>query len=138
MLNIDFNNIRPMNGSARDGFEEFVCQLARREDILCTKKFVRNGKPDGGVECYWILEDGSEVAWQAKYFCKAFGDSQYQQIDGSVKEALNTHPNLRRYIIAVPTDPSDAHITSRMSMKERIDGSVERGSELNSHVAFEF
>ena len=113
-----------MNGSARDGFEEFVCQLARREDILCT--------------CYWILEDGSEVAWQAKYFCKAFGDSQYQQIDGSVKEALNTHPNLRRYIIAVPTDPSDAHITSRMSMKERIDGYVERWSELNSHVAFEF
>ena len=90
------------------------------------------------MECYWILEDGSEVAWQAKYFCKAFGDSQYQQIDGSVKEALNTHPNLRRYIIAVPTDPSDAHITSRMSMKERIDGYVERWSELNSHVAFEF
>lgn len=138
MLNLDFNNIRPTNGSARDGFEEFVCQLARKEKIPCTKKFVRNGKPDGGVECYWILEDGSEVAWQAKYFCKAFGDSQYQQIDGSVKEALNTHPNLRRYIIAVPTDPSDAHITSRMSMKERIDGYVERWSELNSHVAFEF
>ena len=138
MLNLDFNNIRPMSGSTRDGFEEFVCQLARKEDIPCRKKFVRNGKPDGGVECYWILEDGSEVAWQAKYFCKALGDSQYQQIDGSVKEALNTHPNLRRYIIAVPTDPSDAHVEGRRSMKERIDDYVERWSELNPHVAFEF
>lgn len=138
MVNLDFNNIRPINGSTNDGFEEFVCQLARREEIPCTKEFVRNGKPDGGVECYKILEDGSEVAWQAKFFCKAFGDSQYQQIDGSVKEALNTHPNLRRYIIAAPTDPSDAHIEGKMSMKKRIDGYVERWSKLNPHVAFEF
>ena len=138
MLNIDFNNIRPINGSARDGFEEFVCQLARKEDIPCTKKFVRNGKPDGGVECYWILEDNYEVAWQAKYFCKAFDNSQYQQINGSVKEALNAHPNLKRYIIAVPTDPSDAHIEGRMSMKERIDSYVERWSGINPQVAFEF
>ena len=138
MLNIDFNNIRPMNGSARDGFEEFVCQLARKEEIPCGKRFVRNGKPDGGVECYLILEDGNEVAWQAKYFCKAFDNSQYQQIDGSVKETLKTHPHLTRYIIAVPTDPSDAHIEGRMSMKERIDGYVGRWSEINPHVAFEF
>ena len=81
MLNLNFNNIRPMNGSSNDGFEEFVCQLARKEEISCTTKFVCNGKPDGGVECYWMLEDGSIVGWQAKYFCKAFDDSQYQQID---------------------------------------------------------
>ena len=138
MLNVDFNNIRPINGSANDGFEEFVCQLAHKEGIPCTEKFVRNGKPDGGVECYWILDDGSEVAWQVKYFCKSFDNSQYQQIDGSVKEAVKAHPNLRRYIIAVPTDPSDAHVEGRMSMKKRIDGYVERWSELNPHVAFEF
>ena len=138
MTNLDFNSIRPVNGSARDGFEEFVCQLARKEEIQCAKRFVRNGKPDGGVECYWILEDGSEVAWQAKYFCKSFDNSQYQQIEGSVKEAITSHPNLRRYIIAVPTDPSDAHIEGRMSMKKRIDGYVERWSEHNPHIAFEF
>ncbi|ELX66631.1 hypothetical protein HMPREF0662_02086, partial [Prevotella nigrescens F0103] len=27
MKNIDFNNIRLVNGSLNDGFEEFVCQL---------------------------------------------------------------------------------------------------------------
>ena len=138
MMNLDFNHIRSINGSANDGFEEFVCQLARKEEIPCKKRFIRNGKPDGGVECYWILEDGSEVAWQSKYFCKAFDNSQYQQIDGSVKEALSSHPNLKRYVIAVPTDPSDAHVEGRKSMKARIDGYVERWSEINPNVCFEF
>lgn len=68
MLNIDFNNIRSINGSANDGFEEYVCQLAHREEILYKKKFVRCGKPDGGVECYWILEDGSIVACKLNIF----------------------------------------------------------------------
>ena len=109
MVNLDFNNIRPMNGSANDGFEEFVCQLARREEIPCTKEFVRKGKPDGGVECYKILEDGSEVAWQAKFFCKAFGDSQYQQIDGSVKEVYGVetrrlNEQVKRNIEQFPED----------------------------------
>lgn len=138
MMNLDFNHIRPINGTANDGFEEFVCQLARKEEIPCKKKYIRNGKPDGGVECYWILEDGSEVAWQAKYFCKAFDNSRYQQIDGSVKEALSSHPNLKRYIIALPTDPSDAHVEGRKSMKERIEGYVERWSKIKSDVTFEF
>ena len=138
MLNLDFNNIRPIKGSANDGFEEFVCQLARKEIIPYAKKFVRNGKPDGGVECYWILEDGSEVVWQAKFFCNAFDNSQYLQIDKSVKDALSSHPNLRRYIIAVPTDPSDAHIVGKKSMKKRIDGYVKRWLEINPHVSFEF
>lgn len=45
---------------------------------------------------------------------------------------------MRRYVIAVPTDPSDAHVAGRMSMKERIDGYVERWSKINSHVTFDF
>lgn len=138
MLNLDFNNIRPMKGSLNDGFEEFVCQLVRKEEIPCAKRFVRNGKPDGGVECYWILEDGGVVAWQAKYFCKAFDNSQYQQIDGSVNEALNAHPNLRRYIIAIPIDPSDAHVEGRKSMKKRVDDYLDKWSKTKPGVVFEF
>ena len=127
-----------MNGSSNDGFEEFVCQLARKEEIPCAKKFVRNGKPDGGVECYWMLEDGGIVAWQAKYFCKAFDNSQYQQIDVSVNEALNAYPNLKRYIIAVPTDPSNAHVAGRKSMKKRIDDYLDKWSKTKLGVVFEF
>lgn len=138
MLNIDFNNIRSIKGAANEGFEEFVCQLARKEEIPCEKKFERCGKPDGGVECYKVLEDGSIVAWQAKYFCKAFDDSQYKQINRSVNEALKSYPQLRRYIIVVPIDPSNAHVAGKKSMKERIDEYVKRWSNTNPHVIFDF
>ena len=31
LRNIDFNAIRPIKGSKDKGFEEFICQLAKRE-----------------------------------------------------------------------------------------------------------
>lgn len=137
-ININFNNIRPINGSVNDGFEEFVCQLARKETIPTSASFVRNGKPDGGVECYHILQDDSIVAWQAKYFIKSFETSQYQQIDDSVKTALKSYPKLTRYIIAVPVDPSDVHIKGKKSMKDRIYEYVDRWKDINPNVIFEF
>ena len=138
MFSVNFNNIRPINGSANDGFEEFVCQLARKETIPTSASFVRNGKPDGGVECYHILQDHSIVAWQAKYFIKSFETSQYQQIDDSVKTALKSYPKLTRYIIAVPIDPSDVHIKGKKSMKDRIEEYVNRWKEINPNVVYEF
>jgi hypothetical protein len=27
------------------------------------KRFVRNGRPDGGVECYWEFENGDVWMW---------------------------------------------------------------------------
>ena len=47
-----------VNGSQNDGFEELVCQLANKEPITGRIAYYRNGKPDGGVECYCVLEDG--------------------------------------------------------------------------------
>lgn len=56
--NIDFNNIRPL-GSLNEGFEELVYQLTHRMDVPDGKHFVRNSRPDGGVDCYWELENGT-------------------------------------------------------------------------------
>lgn len=58
--NIDFNDIRPL-GSLNEGFEELVCQLAHRMEVPGGKRFVRNGRPDGGAECYWVLEGGTVI-----------------------------------------------------------------------------
>ena len=33
MMNLDFRNVRTINGDTKDGFEELVVQLARRENI---------------------------------------------------------------------------------------------------------
>lgn len=50
--NLNWNDIRPINNSLNEGFEELVCQLARIEKIDSAVKFIRKGKPDAGVECF--------------------------------------------------------------------------------------
>lgn len=92
---LDWSAIRPLNGSRAGGFEELCAQLARAERPAGAH-FERKGTPDAGVECYAVLGDGSEWGWQAKYF-DAFGDSQWSQLDKSVKTAVEKHPRLVRY-----------------------------------------
>ena len=76
-MSLDWNGLRLLDGSVRTAFEELCVQLASCE-LTCPiggaeripdgSTFVRKGAPDAGVECYWKLPDGSEIAWQAKYF----------------------------------------------------------------------
>ena len=119
---IDWNAIRPLNGSRAKGFEELCAQLARAESPAGSY-FERKGSPDAGVECYTVLGDGSEWGWQAKYF-DTLGDSQWTQIQDSVATAFEKHPRLVRYFICVPLDRPDARINVRMSAKERWDARV--------------
>jgi hypothetical protein len=65
---IDFREIRPYEGDKRKGFEELICQLARRENNREAGEFrrVEGAGGDGGVEGYWLLEDGTEHGYQAK------------------------------------------------------------------------
>lgn len=50
--NIDWRNIRTINHTQQDGFEELVCQIARKEKRNNYKRFVQLGLKDGGLECY--------------------------------------------------------------------------------------
>lgn len=108
MINVNWHNIRSIDGSQQKGFEEFICQLAKKQKILNSKQFIRVGTPDGGVEGYWICNDGSEIGWQAKFFTDSFSTSQWNQIDFSVRTVLSTHKRLRKYIICFPYDFPDA------------------------------
>lgn len=137
MNNIDFSNIRPVNGTFNDGFEEFICQLARKEDLEGAVRFVRNGKPDGGVECYWILDDGSLVFWQAKYFLRSFDNAQFQQINDSVNSAFSNYEGIKRYIIAIPIDIPDIHKPGVKSMRDRMEEYVQRWKDLYPDSEFE-
>jgi hypothetical protein len=137
-VNVSWNEINPLNGSKRSGFEELCCQLANAKRPS-NSEFIRKGTPDAGVECYAVLEDNSEWGWQAKYFDK-LGDSQWDQIDHSVQTALAKHPRLVRYYICIPLDLSDARVEGRRSAKDRWDYHVEKwtrmASELNMVVEF--
>ena len=103
------------------GFEELCAQLARLE-TPASAEFVRKGTPDGGVECFCKLEDGREWGWQAKFFRESLGETQWKQIDRSVKTALKAHPRLVRYVVCVPRDRADsrrAGVTTEMQKWEQ-------------------
>ena len=123
-MQLNWNNIRPLNGSQANGFEELCAQLARAESPDGAK-FERKGTPDAGVECYCTLKDGNEWGWQAKYF-DTLGTSQWSQLDKSVKTALDRHPKLVRYFVCIPLDRPDARIDRQKSAMQRWNERVEK------------
>lgn len=105
---MDYRRIRGMDSGQRLAFEELICQLARREQPSADAEFrrIEGAGGDGGIEAYWLLSDGSEVGYQAKYYTKS-ADINWANIDDSVRRALETHPGLSRYIVALPCDLTD-------------------------------
>lgn len=109
-------NLREFDGSRATAFEELCSQLARYESPAGAD-FVRTGNPDAGVECYCTLSNGAEWGWQAKFFERALTPTQWNQLDGSVKKALDSHPRLTRYYVCVPRNRADGRrpdITTEM------------------------
>ena len=104
---IDFRKINPFENGQRDSFESLIRVLAKRERPKGAKNFHPNdGRGgDGGVEALWICSNGEKVGYQSKFF-KALGDQQWKQMDKSVAQALKTHPELTRYVFALPFDPT--------------------------------
>ena len=112
-MNVDWRSIRPLNGGREKGFEELCSQLARSE-VADRAQFIRKGNPDAGVECFAVFGDGSEWAWQAKYFLTLSG-SHWPQIDQSVRTAIRKHPRLTRYVVCLPIDLPDARVRGQES-----------------------
>ena len=107
---IDFFKIRPFQNSRNKGFEELCVQLFRASFPNKTQFYrVDDAGGDGGVEDIALLDDDRKVGLQAKFF-KSMGQSQWSQINKSVKTALHTHrPNIIEYRIACPCNrPKDS------------------------------
>lgn len=117
MLRIDWKAIRAIEGRQDKGFEELCCQLARVERPA-KSVFQRNAAPDGGLECFVTLEDGTEHGWQAKYFW-TLQDAQSKQLDESVLTALDTHPQLGVLNVCLPFDLADARLPDRKFNRDR-------------------
>lgn len=130
MQNINWNNIRPLNGSQKDGFEELVCQLARNDKYDYAIKFIRKGTPDAGVECFWILENGKEICYQAKFFLSPLTTTQWRELDDSVKTVIEKHPNLSKYVISIPQDRADARLEGKKSFLDKWNESVNKWKQL--------
>jgi hypothetical protein len=109
-MQINWNDLRPVEEDKRSAFEEICCQLAAHEPAPQGSRFNRKGRPDSGVECYWTTPGGDEWAWQAKFFVHPPQKAQWQQLDDSVETALSKHPRLTLYYICLPIDRPDPRI----------------------------
>lgn len=116
---INWQDLRPLNNSLYTAFEELCCQLAAYEKMPNGATFIRKGAPDAGVESYWKLLDESEWALQAKFFLSPPDDGQWAQVDGSVKTALEKHPQLSRYVVCFPIDRQDPRVPKRKSFMDK-------------------
>lgn len=114
-MEINFAHIRTHDGSKNSGFEELICQIAHLQKPDDGKRFVKKDGAggDAGVECYWILEDDSEICWQAKYFLDGMNSSRWQQLDESFTTALEKHSKLAHYVVCLPLDKADSRKKGR-------------------------
>ena len=102
---VDFTKINSFGNGQGDSFESLIRVLAKREPPNKALEFQANdGRGgDGGVEALWICSNGHKVGYQSKFF-QTLGDPQWRQMDESVARALETHPELTRYVFALPFD----------------------------------
>jgi hypothetical protein len=82
-MNINWHNIRPINGDQKEGFEELISQLARKENIPNKQRFIRKGKQT-------IIEKHKQIS---KYFISIPIDPPDARVDGqtSMLEKWDTH-----------------------------------------------
>lgn len=128
-MSLDWQHLRPWDGSQQLAFETLCCQLAAYEQTPRGSTFTRKGAPDAGLECYWTLPGGDEWGWQAKYFLSSPGTSQWQQLDGSVMTALEKHPRLTSLTICLPIDRQDPRIEEQEWFMDKWNSHVEKWEE---------
>jgi len=118
---INFEDIRPIDGTKHAGFEEICAQLAAQEPADPRAVFVRKGRGgDGGVECFRQEPAGHEIGWQAKYLFH-WDDSLASQLSDSIERALSRHPRLTEYIVCLPFDLPDARTGKGKSARQKWD-----------------
>jgi hypothetical protein len=141
-VSINWQDLRPWNGSQQLAFEQLCCQLAAYERAPHDSVFIRKGAPDAGVECFWKLPNGDEWGWQAKFFLSPPGPSQWRQLDNSIRQALEKHPRLTSYTICLPIDRSDPKVHEQKWFMDRWNEHVDEwqkwAQERGIAVQFEY
>jgi hypothetical protein len=119
---LSFSNLRSWDGTQDRAFEELAFQLLR-EEAPTGSTAIRTGSPDGGVEWYATLTDGSEWAWQAKHV-------HFDSLLGSLRESV-TRVSLERkktkrltFVISINLATS-TRAGAIKSQREKYDDAVE-------------
>ena len=122
-IELRWERLRSHNNSVQEAFEE-LCSLLQKyradygERVRTGWRFVRKGKPDSGIECFWRAPTGQVEGMQAKWYVSSPSASQWTKIDESVEKAIEEHPTLSRLTICLPLDRADQKIIGRKSGKK--------------------
>jgi len=84
-----FDQLRTWNGEQSRAFEEISYQLLKYQ-VPAGTRAIRTGNPDGGVEWYATLPDGTEWGWQAKHVHGI--DALLNAMTDSVKRVAKERP----------------------------------------------
>ena len=125
-MSLEWQHLRPWHGSQHNAFEELCCILAASEPPPNALSFERKGAPDAGIESYWTLKNGDEWGYQAKFFLSPPNNTQWCELDESVKVALEKHPRLVRFTVCLPIDRPDPRLSGKKHMQDRWKERVEK------------
>lgn len=138
---LDFNKLRGGPDGWRGSFERLICQLGEINPPVDAIEYrpIDGSGGDGGVEAYWVLRDGREIGYQAK-FHRRVGDIDWSALDNSIKTALSNHPKLFRIIVAMPCDLTDVKNGRGKSAREKWNDRVAiwRGWAGPRDISFDF
>lgn len=93
-----FDTLRTWNGEQSRAFEELSFQLLK-DKVPSGTRAIRTGNPDGGVEWYVTLADGTEHGWQAKHVHGI--DALLTAMTNSVERVAKERPSLRKLTFVV-------------------------------------
>lgn len=132
-----FETLRSWNGTQARAFEELSFQLLKSE-APANSLVIRTGNPDGGVEWYAVLPDGSEWGWQAKYVHGI--DALLTAMTASVTRVALERPRLTRLVFVVSSNlATGTRGGERKSARQKYEAKVEtwkRSIPAAAHVEF--
>ena len=129
---IDFSGIVARGGSQSAAFEELCCYLAEagHPDRRGYRRLYGSGG-DGGVECLIELADGQVIGIQAKYIFDV--RRALTKAEKSCSAALRQHPDLTKFIVCLPVNPTGPTARKGLSGTERIEEWIcKRKAEANA------
>ncbi len=143
-IDINFNNIRIIDGKKDKGFEEFCCQVfhikekeLKVPDNSCFYR-VKGDGGDGGIEAYWKFPQDEEIGIQAKYFLNLDNPpKKWTQVKKSIESVKVSHPNLKKLIICFPIDLTDKIDEKKKSNRDRFNEIKKSWKEYHKNPGFE-
>jgi len=117
-----FDTLRSWDGSQARAFEELSYQLLK-SSVPSGSHAIRTGNPDGGVEWYATLADGTEWGWQAKHVHGI--DALLTAMTSSVQRVMHERPKLVKLTFVISWNlATSTRRGARLSQRQKFEDKI--------------